>query len=619
VACDCLAHPYRGEGFGLPLLEAMACGRPAVVTGLGAALDFCDEATSFLVPARQVRALEKRVGVWETADFPWLAEPDLGALTALLRHVAGHPEEARAKGETGRARAHRDWTWDQAAAVVEARLRALWQRPPRRRPAPAGCLDGLPRLTSAGRPRVSLCLIVKDEEHNLPACLGSAADLVEEIVVVDTGSTDGTKAVAARFGARVFDFPWVDSFAAARNESLRHATGDWVFWLDADDRLDDANRRKLRALFAALPDVNVAFSMKCRCLPDPSGTATEVDHVRLFRNHPRIRWRFRVHEQILPAVRDAGGQVRWADVVIEHAGYQDPALRGRKLQRDLRLLQLEQAEQPDHPFTLFNLGSVTRELGRPAEALPLLRRSLERSHPQDSIVRKLYALIVGCHRDLGQAEQALAACRAGLNLCPDDAELLFLGSVLCRERGDLAGAEGCLLRLLNGRPGKHFASVTDGLRGYKARNNLALLHRQQGRDAEAEAQWRQALAERPDFANAWIGLAELLLGQRRWPDLEEAARRLETEAHGPVEAAVLRARGLLARGEFAAGRGLLEQTIAVQPRALWPRVVLSHALLQEGRDPNAAERALHAVLELDPGNAEARTNLAVLRRQRQQA
>src|SRR6185369_12826459 len=82
--------------------------------------------------------------------------------------------------------------------------------------------------------RVSLCMIVKNEEANLPPCLSSAADLVDEIIIADTGSTDRTREIAASFGARVVEFPWVDSFAAARNESVRHATGDWIFWLDAD-------------------------------------------------------------------------------------------------------------------------------------------------------------------------------------------------------------------------------------------------------------------------------------------------------------------------------------------------------------------------------------------------
>src|SRR5579863_6345186 len=87
------------------------------------------------------------------------------------------------------------------------------------------------------KPRRSLCMIVRNEEKNLAACLRSVADLMDEIVVVDTGSTDRTRDVARRFRARVVDFPWIDNFAAARNESLRHATGNWIFWLDADERL----------------------------------------------------------------------------------------------------------------------------------------------------------------------------------------------------------------------------------------------------------------------------------------------------------------------------------------------------------------------------------------------
>ncbi len=175
---------------------------------------------------------------------------------------------------------------------------------------------------------VSLCMIVKNEEHNLPACLDSVAGLVDDIVIVDTGSSDGTKAVAERYGARVFDFPWVDSFAAARNESLRHAKGDWIFWMDADDRLEESSRPLLKQLLADLRPGVMAFSMKCLCVPDPSHPSpTVVDHIRLFPNQPQIRWHYRVHEQILPSVRAAGGNVCFAPVVIRHVGYKDPALR----------------------------------------------------------------------------------------------------------------------------------------------------------------------------------------------------------------------------------------------------------------------------------------------------
>jgi GT2 family glycosyltransferase/tetratricopeptide (TPR) repeat protein len=476
-------------------------------------------------------------------------------------------------------------------------------------PAPEGKLAACPRA------RVSLCLIVKDEEANLADCLRGAADLVDELIVVDTGSTDRTKEIGAGFGARVFDFPWCDSFAAARNETLRHATGEWVFWLDADDRLDEDNRHKLRALFAGLGEENAAYALKCLCLPDPvTQASTVVDHVRLFRNRPDVRWQYRVHEQILPAVRRSGGEVRWSDVVIQHAGYQEPALRRRKLDRDLRLLHLEDAEHPDDPFTLFNLGSVYQELGRPAEALAVLRRSLGRSHPADSIVRKLYALVVQCHRQLGQRPEALAACQAGREFYPEDAELLFSEGMLRRELGDAPGAEACLLRLLGTREAEHFASLDAGLRGYKARHNLAVLYQEQGRWAEAACRWQEALAERPDHIPAWVGLAECAVAARDWAALDEAVWRLEALPDGETEAAVLRARGHLARREFDRAQEVLRPAIARHPEALWPRVILSHALLQEGRDPGAAERALRDVLALDPTHAEARRNLAVLRR-----
>jgi glycosyltransferase involved in cell wall biosynthesis len=253
-------------------------------------------------------------------------------------------------------------------------------------------------------PTISLCLIVRDVETTLPACLRSAADLVSEIIVVDTGSTDRTKEVAADFGARVYDFAWVDDFAAARNESLRQASGDWILWLDADDRVDDANRQRLRTLLANLHDDAAAYVLKVRSRS--GGSATDVEQVRLFRRHPELRWQYRVHEQILPAIRQRGGEVSWTDIVIEHTGYEDAALSREKLTRNLRLLQLEDTEHPDDPFTLFNLGWTLQELGQTAESLPLLRRSLERSPPEASIARKLYVLLAQGCRQLGDVAAA---------------------------------------------------------------------------------------------------------------------------------------------------------------------------------------------------------------------
>jgi GT2 family glycosyltransferase/predicted Zn-dependent protease len=489
-------------------------------------------------------------------------------------------------------------------------------RPPSGEPAlPAPTTPATPATAERTAQTVCLCMIVKNEAHNLPLCLASVADLVDHLVIVDTGSTDATKEIAARYGARVVDFPWVDSFSAARNESLKHAAGDWVFWLDADDRLDEGNRARLRALFISLSSENAAYVMKCRCLPDQqTGAETVVDHVRLFRNDPALRWEFRVHEQILPSLRRQGADVRWSEVVIHHAGYQDAAVRRRKLERDLALLKREHAELGDHPFTLFNLGSVFQELGRHADALLLLRRSLARSRPNDSIVRKLYALLVHCHCAQEQFAEALTACQDGRRVYPDDAELLFAEARLRRRQGDLDGAVACLVQLLEGRPEAHFASVDAGLRGYKARQLLGEVYAQQGRSAEAEGQWRVAVAQRPGFVAAWQSLGQLYLKQQRWPDVEAVAQRLEMAYVSGLDAKVLRGRAALARHEFAAARRSLEEAIDLWPQALEPRVFLSHMLLQEGRDLAAAERALRDVLTLDPQQVEAQRNLAILLR-----
>jgi glycosyltransferase involved in cell wall biosynthesis/tetratricopeptide (TPR) repeat protein len=534
AACDCLVQPYRGEGFGLPIAEAMACGLPAVVTGHGAALDYCTPDSAYLVPARIVRLPEKRLGDIETVDHPWHAECDVGALARLLRHVVAHPDEARARGGAASEYVRRNVTWDHAAAAAEARLQALRDLPIRRSARGPGLVTGkavrpaVTLLPLDGRPLLTLCIIARNEEANLAACLRSAAGLFGQVVVVDTGSTDRTREVAREFGAEVYDFPWCDDFAAARNEALRHARGRWIFWLDADDFLSEDDRNKLRRLFASLGDDPVGYVMKCLCLADGrTRSETAVDHVRLFPNHPQIRWRWRVHEQILAALREHGVPLRWSDAVVRHTGYRDPAVKRRKLERDLRLLLLEYAANPDHPFTLFNLAGVCEELGRPEEALPYIRRSLALSHPQDSIVRKLYVMLSRCLRLLGQLDEALAALREGRGHYPQDAELLYQEGIVREQRGDLPGAAACWLELLETRDGDHFASVDPALRGYKARHRLGEVCYRMGRPAEAEAQWRAALAEQPDYLPALHHLRQLLHSQGRSEELEQVQRKIQ--------------------------------------------------------------------------------------------
>jgi glycosyltransferase involved in cell wall biosynthesis len=153
------------------------------------------------------------------------------------------------------------------------------------------------------RARVSLTMIVRDEENNLGRCLESVRDLFNEVVVLDTGSRDRTAEIARSFGARVFDFVWVDDFAAARNAALARAKGDYAFWLDADDLIEPPQRAKLEELLGRLHAGGTmpAFVVRCSCDPGPDGAGgdTVVDHIRLFPLIEGVRWTYRVHEQIL--------------------------------------------------------------------------------------------------------------------------------------------------------------------------------------------------------------------------------------------------------------------------------------------------------------------------------
>ena len=225
------------------------------------------------------------------------------------------------------------------------------------------------------RCKVSLTMIVRDEEANLPRCLESAAGIFDEIVVVDTGSNDRTGEIARSSGARVIDFAWVDDFAAARNAALEHATGAYAFWLDADETIDGPSRESVRSLLDALqPGREVAYTARFfgPGVPEPG-----IYQDRLFPCLPEIHWTCHIHEVVWPAIRRAGLPTNPSGAAVRHAGYADPAVHARKRARNERILRAWLGESPDDPFALWHLGRLAAARGQWAEALALYRRSLD--------------------------------------------------------------------------------------------------------------------------------------------------------------------------------------------------------------------------------------------------
>ncbi len=320
-------------------------------------------------------------------------------------------------------------------------------------------------MTQAGAPgraTVSLAMIVKDEEANLADCLDSARGLFDETVVVDTGSADGTMKVARSFGARVFRFAWCDDFSAARNFSLDQVRTDYVFRLDADDRIPAAQQKRLRALLTSLRrERPEAIAFRVEAAGSPGTPLIVSDEIRLWPNLPALRFVGRVHEQIGSALQMAGVSSRPGGVRLEHLGYTDAAIVRHKLERNERLILLDLAERPDDATSLFELGRCRSMLGDQRGALDALMRSLERMPVEwDLYARVAFRLVAQLHHELGDSPGALSACHAGLARYPDDAYLAAQEADLLAITGrlDLA-AERYRKVLVMGEPGRIEAGI----------------------------------------------------------------------------------------------------------------------------------------------------------------
>lgn len=172
---------------------------------------------------------------------------------------------------------------------------------------------------------ISLCMIVRNEENSLPRCLSSAASFADEIVVVDTGSTDRTKEVAASFGAVIYDFTWIEDFSAARNFAFSKAAKDYILWLDADDYLKDKDQELFRGLKTSLPGHVDSVNMPYNLAFDAAGNVvTSLRRNRLVRRSCNFKWIGPVHEHL-----EVYGPSYSSDVCITHE--KDKAYTDRNL------------------------------------------------------------------------------------------------------------------------------------------------------------------------------------------------------------------------------------------------------------------------------------------------
>ena len=299
---------------------------------------------------------------------------------------------------------------------------------------------------------LSACLIVRDEEENLEACLEALEPWVDEVCVLDTGSKDRSVALAEASGARVGHFPWCDDFAAARNACLELATSDWVLSVDADELLDPESAPVLRE---RLEDESAqAFLVWLDNLDggrDPQGrpSLSSVGLPRLFRRRPEIRWARPVHESVMESLLALGvGDLEHSGVRLVHHGYLPEVVRERgKRERNLAILEEHARREPDDLFNAYKLGSTLVSLERGSQAADLMAETWARARELSAAQRAqrpflplLAAEAARLRMGEGRASEAWRIAQEGLEDHSTVSELLFQGAEIQRRCGGLEQA-----------------------------------------------------------------------------------------------------------------------------------------------------------------------------------
>ena len=255
---------------------------------------------------------------------------------------------------------------------------------------------------SSETPVLSFCMIAKNEERDLPKCLDSVRKIANELIVVDTGSTDATVRIAADYGAKVvpFDFTRVD-FAGARNAAIEQARGKWILMLDGDEQLAPGSCGKISALLEN--NENAGYFLERHNHASDADVAVTDHVVRLFPNRKAHRYRGRVHETVDASILASGGRLIQTDICIEHNFVSNRETRRRKNHWYIDILKEEIAADPTDSTRLDFLAAEYHQLGRFSEAAVVMEQ-IVRMRPRDARSR----LFLGTYHLLYQNDRVRA-------------------------------------------------------------------------------------------------------------------------------------------------------------------------------------------------------------------
>ena len=337
---------------------------------------------------------------------------------------------------------------------------------------------------------LSLCMIVRNEARTLARCLESVSGAVDEIVILDTGSTDETKEIAGRYTDRVYDYVWQDDFSAARNASLALGTKPYLLWLDADDMLEREDRAKLIALKSRLDGSVDAVMTPYYYAFDDSGRPSFVfERERIIRADAGFRFEGAVHEAIA-----VGGRVLHEDVIVRHMRKGEENHTARNLAIYERQLAAGKPLSPRDRYYYARELMAAERLREAEEAFgQYLQGSGSAENRMDARMQR-----AECLRRLGKTDEAMRQLLLALDDgCPRAETLCAIGA-LCMGRDDEAAVFWYRAALLCGEPRTDSAFTQPAAYGYIPLMQLCVLYDRRGEHCEASRMNERALLLRPD-------------------------------------------------------------------------------------------------------------------------
>jgi tetratricopeptide (TPR) repeat protein len=451
------------------------------------------------------------------------------------------------------------------------------------------------------RNTLGIHVITQNEEDLLPVCLESIKDIADEILVIDTGSTDKTTEIARSYGAKVWHVPWQDDFSHPRNVALAQATTDWILYLDADEQLASP-LHELRRLLEDLEAEGFFVKIENLIGPEPEDRVV-CQSLRLFRRRAEYSFSGRIHEEVTGSIlkHHPLSKIKDSTVTLLHCGYLPDVLqRKNKPDRNRTLLLQALAEEPDNPFHLYNLAVTYTQLNRLEEAESAMQQAYQKVHPRaayrPTLVRDTAKLLFAS----GRFEEAGSLLKRELEQYPDYTDLYHL-------LGETLEAQGLLIESLQmyrsgaerGAAPSRYVSEK-GIGTYRTLCCLASLTHRLGSPSEAISLFYQALGIAPSYRPALEGVAEAMCDLAIPP--QEIAALLRSYLRETNDSH----RRLLARvmsqiGAYEEALSLLKE---LGQRTLEDERLYCECLLQTGQMPLAYDQLGHLLARSQPEQQE---------------